>query len=247
MSAAINTIAPSVSPLVKPETVKGGMAKAITDNLTARANFQQACSAAIAEYFATVEENAADERAGMDAAMNVEKATQHVARTFADAILAGALQRAEARRRLGAAFGFKVSPTTGKQTSTPCEPGNTIAKRVSSVTIAAEYAITGVLPDKGGDNLPLVGRDEINEILADFFTDDEPITVRAASERIEKAIRDAKETIPLELSPDKINKLAGKIETAAPHIPGNAELVEQYRVLVAVIEAALAHDGNVKF
>lgn len=250
---------PANSPAVKPSDVKGGVkpsaatkaqlnrevAKAtngLASALSARSQedkarlmYEAECSQAVAEYFHAVDASKETSSDWQAATKDIEQAANHVARAFADAILGGAFDRSTARRKLGEKFGFELSPTTGKQTSKPSEPGNTIAKRVSAVTIAAEYALNGILPDRGGDNLPSLGREKVEEILADFFREEEPITVRAASERLETALREARETVPLEMSPDKINSLAGKIETAAEAIRENTELTEQYSTLLQVI------------
>lgn len=260
---SINVIAPATEiPLVAPEAVKAGDKPSAKTKAEMRRNAANAassfaallqgksqedkarvlaeaeCNAAVAEYFEAVDASKETASDWQGANAKIEQAAAHVSRAFADAILAGAFDRSTARRKLGEKFGFEVSPTTGKQTSKPSEPGNTIAKRVSSVTIAAEYALTGILPDRGGDSLATLGQDKVAELLADYFEAPEgaePITVRAASQRIEEAIREARETVPLELSPDKIKSLAGKIETASEAIRNNPELVEQYTALLNVL------------
>lgn len=254
---AINHIEPSNQPLVKPVEVtvgqrSGSIEKAAINNaisaglmakLSERAEadktrliHQSACAAAIADYYKAMSDTEAGIVAGEKAKGTIEEATGIVSRAFADAVLADAFDRVTVRRKLGEAFGFELSKQSGKPTSKPVEPGNTIAKRVSSVTIAAEYAMTGQLPDKGGDNLPLVGQPEVQDMLSDYFSG--IITVRAASERIEKAIKDAKINLPTELSADKLLKLAGKIETASKAIVMiDDELREAYATLFAIIAA----------
>lgn len=252
--APVSKIDKANTPLVKPEEVKGGtettalekamlntqVSEGLAHALSARAEeaksrllHQSECAAAIADYYSVIAATENDTLKGQTAQERIDEATGKVSKAFADAILAQAYDRSTARRKLGEAFGFKVSEKTGKPTSAPAEPGNTISKRISSVTIAAEYAMTGILPERGGDSLPLVGQERLQEELADYF--DGHISVRAASERIEKAIKDARETLPLEMSPDKILKLAGKIETAAGQIAVSAELREAYAALFAVI------------
>lgn len=251
---AIDFIETANAPLVKPSDAKGGVKTTAADKaklntvvseglahaISARAEeakarllHQSECAAAIADYYSVIDATQNDTAAGQTAQERIEEATGKVSKAFADAILANAYDRSTARRKLGEAFGFVVSPKTGKPTSRPAEPGNSISKRVSSVTIAAEYAMTGILPERGGDSLPLVGKDRLQEELADYF--DGHITVRAASERIETAIREARENLPLEMSPDKILKLAGKIETASEKIAISAELREAYATLFSVI------------
>lgn len=252
----------ATSPLVKPEQVEAGakpdekskaelnrnvstsmnsLASLLSEKAAedkARLLAEAECNAAVAEYFEAVDASKDTQADWQGANAKIEQAAAHVSRAFADAILAGAFDRSTARRKLGEKFGFEVSPTTGKQTSKPSEPGNTIAKRVSSVTIAAEYAMTGILPDRGGDSLATLGQEKVAELLKDYFEAPEgaePITVRAASQRIEEAIREARETVPLELSPDKIKSLAGKIETAAEKIKADPELVAQYTALLNVL------------
>lgn len=190
---------------------------------------------AIAVYYETQEAQSKNVANGETAEKELENATALVSRAFADAIMAKALDRKTARQKLGEAFGFAVSETTGKPTSKPLEPGNTISKRVSSVTIALEYVMTGELPDKGGDSLPTVGRDKLETALADYW--DGGITVRAASERIEAEIREARVTVPMELDHKKIEALAGKILTASEAIATNPSLKEAYAVLVETILA----------
>ncbi len=255
----INHVNPSNSPLVKPADVKAGkpsdkgkvaqentIAKsALVLSLSARAEAdrirleaQAECSKAISEYFEVTDASLVAADDWQSHQTKIETATQHVARAFADGILNNAFDRSTARHKLGEAFGFEPSKAkAGKFTSKPVEPGNSIAKRVSAVTIAAEYAATGELPDRGGDNLPLLGQDAINAILADFFSEDESerITVRAASERLEKALRDVKETLPFELNADKINAFAGKIETASTTIMSHPELQSEYSLLFQVL------------
>lgn len=251
----LNVVDSTNSPLVKPENAKGGTkankgstatenavhlnawaAKALeanSESLAAKAIVKAQCAEAVAEYYKAVEDTSQDTKSGLDAAEVVEDAKQNVARAFASAILANVFDRSEARNQLGTSFGFEVSPKTGKPTSKPVEPGNTIAKRVSSVTIAAEYAMTGQLPDRGGESLPLVGQNEVADLLSDYF--DGSITVRAASERIEKAIRDARVSIPLEMDAEKVIRLAGKIETAANTIANDPELRAAYVALFQIV------------
>lgn len=184
----------------------------------------------IADYFAAKEDTAVQEAMGQEAASTVERAADTVADVVCNAVLAGLIDRKTARRKLGEGFGFKESPKTGKPTSTPNEPGNTIAKRIASVSIALEYAETGTLPDKGGDSLPIIGQDKCREELADFLAG--AITVRQASERIEKAIRDNRVTVPFELDPAKILALASKIE-------GIGEMDETLQEAYAVLQVAI--------
>lgn len=255
LSSVANIIDPSNTPLVKPETVSGGTkgnkgntatdnasalnawaAKALEKNsesLAAKAVMKAAYNTAVADYYKTLEEAEEALKGGVDAGDKVEDAKQSVARALADAVLSNVFDRSEARNQLGVSFGFEVSDKTGKVTSKPVEPGNTIAKRVSSVTIAAEYAMTGQLPDRGGESLPLVGQEELQELLSDYF--DGVISVRAASERIEKAIRDARVSVPLEMDADKVLRLAGKIETASNAIASNPELQEAYTALFQIV------------
>lgn len=185
---------------------------------------------AIADYYAAKEATAAQEAMGQEAASTVERASDNVADVVCNAVLAGLIDRKTARRKLGEGFGFKESPKTGKPTSTPNEPGNTIAKRIASVSIALEYAETGTLPDKGGDSLPIIGQDKCRAELADFLAG--AITVRQASERIEKAIRDNRVTVPFELDPAKLLTLASKIE-------GIGELSEELQEAYAILQAAI--------
>jgi hypothetical protein len=245
----------SNTPLVAPKDVKGGKAgnkgdtanekaaalnawavKALEKNsesLAVKAVMKAACQTAVADYYKAVEETSSDAAKGLEVAEVVEEAKSNVARAFADAILANVFDRSEARSQLGTAFGFEVSDKTGKPTSKPVEPGNTIAKRISSVTIAAEYAMSGQLPDRGGESLPIVGQEKVQELLEDYFSGD--ISVRAASERIEKAIRDERVSTPLEMDADKIIRLAGKIQTASEKIAGNSELREAYTALFQIV------------
>ncbi len=261
-SVNVSTLAhvePSQQPLVAPASVKGGKsgnqaenaqqtatdkanalnawaAKALEQNsesLAAKAVMKAECSAAIAAYYEAVKETEKKALDGAEAVEVVEAAKQGVARAYADAILANVFDRTEVRSQLGQAFGFEASKTTGKPTSKPVEPGNTIAKRVSSVTIAAEYAMTGQLPDRGGESLPLVGQDKVRDELEAYFAGE--ITVRAASERIEAAIRNAKVSVPLEMDADKVLRLAGKIQTASEKIAGNSDLAEAYKALFQII------------
>lgn len=253
-SVADNIISPANTPLVKPEDVSAGkpsdnadkalnnviVSESLKEAVSKHAQSEQSrllhqseCALAIANYYKALDETSADATAGFKAKEKLEAATADISSAFADAILAKAYDRKEVRRKLGEAFGFVESPKTGKPTSKPNEPGNTIAKRVSSVTIAAEYATTGMLPDKGGDSLPLLGRDKVEEILSDFF--DRSITVRAASERLEQALRDVKETIPLELSADRLTAFAGKIQTASEAIAKDPALREAYATIFTVI------------
>lgn len=236
------------SPLVKPTEVHGAntasegrttqdwAARALeanSESLAAKAVVKSRCAAAVSNYFEAVEATTNDTTLGHQAEAVVEEAKQDVARAYCDAILQNVYSRSDMRAQLGADFGFEMSPKTLKPTSKPLEPGNTIAKRVASVSIAAEYAISGELPDRGGDSLPLVGQYELEELLSDYFSGE--ITVRAASERIEKAIRDARVSTPLEMDADKIIRLAGKIETASTAIAKNLSLREAYTALFQVI------------
>lgn len=256
---ALASIAPKAeTPLVAPETVTAGtettpsdkaglfhslaVSNAFAATLSDRAEEAKRRSLhlaetqeAIANYYETVTAQSDNSANGLTARDAIETATSRISLAFAHAIQADAMTRQEARRKLGEAFGFKPSNTTGKPTSTPNEPGNTIAKRVSSVTIAVEYVHTGKLPDKGGDSLPLVGQDKLAEILAEYF--DGTITVRAASERVEAAIREARTTVPLELNVEKLVSLAGKIQTAFESIAGDEALREAYAVLFETIAA----------
>lgn len=254
---AITTVAPAAEkPLVKPSEAKGGdesgpaaiaalnlqLSSGVAARISERAERAKELAIhatntkqAIADYFATLadhEANIIGAKAFEDAK---ETATANVSRAFADAILADAMTRVEARQKLGEAFGFAVSTSTGKPTSKPMEPGNTIAKRVSSVTIACEYALTGELPEKGGDSLPSVGQEKVAEILSDYWNGN--ITVRAASERIEAAIKEARVTIPLEMDAEKLIKLAGKIQTASEAIGNDPALSEAYVILLETIAA----------
>lgn len=248
-------IDPSNSPLVAPADAKGGTKgskgktaderslalnawavkalEANSESLAVKAVMKAKCQTAVAGYYKVLEETSKDAEKGLEVAEVIEEAKQGVARAFADAILANVFDRSEARSQLGAAFGYEVSDKTGKPTSKPVEPGNTIAKRISSVTIAAEYAMTGVLPDRGGESLPIVGQEKVQELLEDYFSGD--ISVRAASERIEKAIRDERVSTPLEMDADKIIRLAGKIQTASEAIAGNSELREAYTALFQIV------------
>lgn len=185
---------------------------------------------AIADYYAEQERLAADTEAGQYAANGIERAADNVADVVCNAVLAGLIDRKTMRRKLGEGFGFKESPKTGKPTSTPNEPGNTIAKRIASVSIALEYAETGTLPDKGGDSLPIIGQDKCRAELEDFLAG--AITVRQASERIEKAIRDNRVTVPFELDPAKLLALASKIEAIG-------EMDETLQEAYAILQAAI--------
>jgi len=246
--------APRDTPLVAPEEAKAGekttnadralsalaVSQGLTETLHKRAEEAKARQEALiaineatAHYFTVKADNEGNEFAGQVATTAVEEAAGTVARAYADAVMSDLLTRKEARQRLGQSFGFKVSDKTGKPTSQPLEPGNTIAKRVSSVTIAIDYMLTGELPDKGGDNLPLVGQTALEEILSDYLTGD--ITVRAASERIESAIREARVNIPLELNVDKLLTLAGKIQTTSDAIASDETLQEAYAILLETI------------
>lgn len=251
---ALAHIDPANSPLVEPASVSGGtelspaekalsnlaISKGLTEVInrnaeadTVRLAHKALVADSLADYWLTVDLQKSNTANGKSAADAIETATSNVSKALADAVLANALTRKEARGTMGQAFGFEPSKTTGKPTSKPMEPGNTIAKRVSSVTIAAEYALTGILPDKGGDSLPLVGQLTIADLLADYFGGF--ITVRAASERIEQAIKDARETVPLELNVNKLLSLAGKIETARDAIAEDESLKEAYGILMQVI------------
>lgn len=253
---ALSTIEPDNSPLVKPSEVSGGdkpdaAEKALTqlrisDGLAAilernnnadavRLIHRDMIAQSIAGYWTAIDETKAHSDNWEGAKVVIETATATVSHKLADAILANALTRKEARQTMGATFGFELSKTTGKPTSKPSEPGNTIAKRVSSVTIAAEFAMTGELPDKGGDSLGLVGQERMQEILADYFAGE--LTVRSTSERIEQAIKDARVSIPLEMNADKLLALAGKIESAKEKIVTETDpaLREAYAVLLQVI------------
>lgn len=249
-------VAPSDKPLVEPGTVVVGDKTKPAELATIKANLsvglvqglsmkaeadkvrlihQAEVAKAVGEYYKTVEETGPANEAGEGARARIEEATAKVSKAFADAILAGAYDRSKARHKLGESFGFKVSEKTKKPTSAPMEPGNSIAKRVASVTIAAEYAMSGELPDRGGDNLPLLGQEKVQELLADYFAGE--LTVRAASERIETAIREARVNLPLELSTEKLEKLAGKIETASAAIARDPALRDSYVVLFQAIAA----------
>jgi len=249
-TSSVNTLTethahPSNEALVKPETVSGGEGSPSSSD-TAKAWHEQALSSraqetvirsqhmaavnsAFAEYDEAVALQEKNVAAGQTAKTVIETATSNISRAMADAVTAGVFGRKEARHKLGEKFGFEPSKTTGKATSRPCEPGNTIAKRVSSVTIALEYAMTGQLPDNGGKNLPLIGPDKAAELLEEYVSGE--ITVRAASERIEAAIREAKVSVPLEMNADKLLSLAGKIAGAAVAIADDAELAIAYREL----------------
>ncbi len=185
---------------------------------------------AIAEYYQAEADTAEQAEQGLAARSAVERASDNVADVVCNAVLAGLIDRKTARRKLGEGFGFKESPKTGKPTSTPNEPGNTIAKRIASVSIALEYAETGTLPDKGGDSLPIIGQDRCRAELEDFLAG--AITVRQASERIEKAIRDNRVTVPFELDPAKLLALASKIE-------GIGEMDETLQEAYAILQAAI--------
>lgn len=246
-------IEPSKTPLVKPEEVNSGQVAAsekalsglaVSAGLTAIINrkaeeannrllHKAAINEAVTEYWQTVEAGKADAEAGKQAAVLIENATGKISHALAEAILAEALDRKAARAFMGQTFGFEVSDKSGKPTSKPLEPGNTISKRVSSVTIAAEYAMTGQLPDKGGDSLPLVGQDQIADLLSDYF--DGNLSVRAASERIEQAIKDARISIPLEMNPEKLLSLVGKIQNASEAIAKNETLKEVYAALLQTV------------
>lgn len=210
------------------------------------ANSQSAIKAAVADYKALEASLEADKAKGEAVTAKLETAAAVVSRALADAVMVGTINRKGARQAMGEAFGFTLSDTTGKPTSKPNEPGNTIAKRVSSVTIAAEYVLTGQLPDKGGDSLPLVDFAVLQDIYNEYAGGH--ITVRAASERFEKAISAAKISVPLEMDAEKLRKLAGKIQSAGAAIAAsdNPDLVEAYQLLVETVMSIpfAAGEGN---
>ena len=90
-----------------------------------------------------------------------------------------------------------------------------------------------------------MGQQEIADLLADFFDPEAPITVRAASERIEKAIREAKETLPMELNADKVVSFAGKVANASNAIAGNDELSKAYSALAGTVLNVLGYNLTV--
>lgn len=206
-------------------------AKADAARLSAMARID----AAVGEYFATVEAQQANEKAGYEAAVAIDNSTAAISRELADTVMAGIMSRKEARAYMGKRFGFKESEKTGKATSTPLEPGNSIAKRVSSLAICHEYVTTGTLPDKGGDSLALVPVNALETVITDYERG--AITVRAASEQIERLIRDNRENIPLEMNPDKIRALSGKIATARDAIAKCPSLFAAYAELALEIAA----------
>lgn len=238
MENTLNHVTPAAnSPLVEAfkaenESKASREAKiaAILESKAASVSAMGDIKRAIADYYAAKEDTAVQEAMGQEAASTVERAADTVADVVCNAVLAGLIDRKTARRKLGEGFGFKESPKTGKPTSTPNEPGNTIAKRIASVSIALEYAETGTLPDKGGDSLPIIGQDKCREELEDFLAG--AITVRQASERIEKAIRENRVTVPFELDPAKLLALASKIE-------GIGELSEELQDAYAILQAAI--------
>jgi len=205
MAKLIETIQPAnetalVEPFKAENETKSFRAKAMAD-IMARNTAQQEARAdiklAVADYYATVEGQLYNEDAGREAKVAIEKAADSVAEVTAKAVIEGHITRKDMRRIMGESFGFKLSDKTGKATSTPKEPGNTLSKRISSVSIALEYVATGTLPDNGGESLPLVGQERLALELEDFTAG--YINVRGASERIEKAIKDCRETLPLHL------------------------------------------------
>lgn len=238
MENTLNHIAPAANaPLIEAfstenESKASREAKiaAILESKAAAVSAMGDIKRAIADYYAAKEDTAEQAEQGLVARNAVERASDNVADVVCNAVLAGIIDRKTARRKLGEGFGFKESPKTGKPTSTPNEPGNTIAKRIASVSIALEYAETGTLPDKGGDSLPIIGQARCMDELQDFLAG--AITVRQASERIEKAIRDCRVTVPFELDPAKILALAGKIEAIG-------EMDEVLQEAYAILQVAI--------
>lgn len=253
MTKSIN---PSNAPLVPAHEVQGGAkpdnsskaalfalsSQALVTGLSnraieaqARLEAQAAIDSAASEYYAVLAETQSASESGYQAAVKVDAATANISRATANAVMGGHMSRKEARAYMGKLFGFKESDKTGKATSTPLEPGNTIAKRVSSLAIAHEYYTTGTLPDKGGDGLLPVPAASIEAVITEY--EGGHITVRAASERLEGLIRDNRVTVPTELNPDKLLDLAGKIASAADKIATCPSLYAAYVELTAQIAA----------
>lgn len=253
MPKAIN---PANAPLIPASDVQGGAkpdntskaalfalsSQALVTGLSNRAieaqerlSAQSRIDAAVSEYYYTLSETQEAHDSGVQAAAKVEQKTAAISRELANSVMAGHMTRKEARAYMGKAFGFKESEKTGKPTSTPLEPGNSIAKRVSSLAIAHEYLTTGTLPDKGGEGLLPVPTDKIEAVITEF--EGGYITVRAASEQLETLIRDNRVTVPLEMNADKLLDLAGKIATAASAIAADKALYLAYVELTAQIAA----------
>lgn len=250
------TINPANAPLVPAHEVHGGVkpdntskahlfalsSQALVTGLSnraieaqARLEAQAAIDAAASDYFATVAEMQEASASGALAAERISGETAKISRATANAVMGGHMSRKEARSYMGKLFGFQKSKTSDKFTSTPLEPGNTIAKRVSSLAIAREYLTTGTLPEKGGEGLLPVPAASIEAVIEEY--EGGHITVRAASERLEGLIREHRVAVPTELNPDKLLDLAGKIANAADQIATCPALYAAYVELTAQIAA----------
>lgn len=136
---------------------------------------------------------------------------------------------------LGAEFGFKITPKTGKPSKTPFGLGEIIRKRVVRLYDAAEYA-TGT---GGSTFFAGLDRDAVGSVLTGIEREKDPLTIWQAFDRLTELKSEANENnrIKAAFDPKRVRQIVDSLceAGAGDVVRKNPRLVSEYGALIRVL------------